>query len=346
MAALDISHVVALSNYAQRLALEQGKMGHAAAKYGAAVEAARALGPAAGEDCLIVTRLMLQQAEALCIHALLTESKPDSDADDVLRFANFELLPAAQGALLRQKAERTLLGGACRQHEVAWELAFLKQAAKIEAKASGTGASDWSDLALHIGYRSFLKAALSALRLMQLDLAPTLYGFAFEAQAAFVTEALELMALPRRGRSGSHALTLGDRRWAGEVSFVRRCLQVEARGGFSADKDDVAAMLAAWHALKRSGALEERGCLLTEGVGDTHSADLAAVAHAAYAPERRRACALGSCGMRETYPAQHKLCAACGNAAYCCREHQVAHWAEHKAACKAARGAKAAAKQQ
>ena len=111
-------------------------------------------------------------------------------------------------------------------------------------------------------------------------------------------------------------------------------------------------MLAAWHALKRSGVLEERGVLLTEGVltesvEAIHVADLAtATARAAYAPERLRACALGSCGMRETYPAQHKLCAACGNAAYCCRKHQVAHWAEHKAACKAARAAKAAAKQQ
>ena len=70
-----------------------------------------------------------------------------------------------------------------------------------------------------------------------------------------------------------------------------------------------------------------------------------AAAKAAAAPERMRACALGSCGVREAFAGQHKLCGGCAAVVYCCKEHQVAVWPAHKAACKAARAAKDAAKQ-
>lgn len=47
------------------------------------------------------------------------------------------------------------------------------------------------------------------------------------------------------------------------------------------------------------------------------------------------------CSARETRPDQFKLCAACKKVAYCGRECQVADWAAHKAACKAAQKAAA-----
>ena len=349
MAALDISRVVELTNKAQRL-VSEGHYGHAAAKYGAAIEAARALGPAAGEDCLIVTALMLRQAGELQMHALITESLPDSDSDEVLRFAFCTLLPAAQGALLRRKAAGTLLGGACRPHEVAWQVAFRKQAAIIAAKHLGLMVTpDWSPFAPHVGYDTFLVGAHVALNLLASTGASTLNGLQLPAHVAFVTDAFKLMALPRRGRSGSHALTPSDCGWTGEeATLVTTFLKEDVRGGFDTDTEDGMALLAAWHALQRSLALEERGGLLTDGVKHALRAtvEAKAVGRAAAAPERLRVCALGSCGVRETYPAQYKLCAACTAAAYCSREHQVAHWAEHKAACKAARAAKGAAKHQ
>ena len=76
MAALDISRVVALTNKAQRLMDEQRHFGHAAAKFGEAVEVARTLGPAAGEDCLVVA--MIHQVESLSLHADFTPSLPAS----------------------------------------------------------------------------------------------------------------------------------------------------------------------------------------------------------------------------------------------------------------------------
>ena len=46
-----------------------------------------------------------------------------------------------------------------------------------------------------------------------------------------------------------------------------------------------------------------------------------------------RACA--QCDKLETEPKQWKLCSRCSGPAYCCKEHQVAHWrAAHKAECK------------
>jgi hypothetical protein len=51
-----------------------------------------------------------------------------------------------------------------------------------------------------------------------------------------------------------------------------------------------------------------------------------------------RAC--DGCGAREAAPGAHKRCAACGGALYCSKECQLAHWAAHKRACKAARAAK------
>ena len=41
------------------------------------------------------------------------------------------------------------------------------------------------------------------------------------------------------------------------------------------------------------------------------------------------------CGAREDEPKQYKVCARCGAVAYCCKEHQAAHWkAVHKRDCK------------
>ena len=57
---------------------------------------------------------------------------------------------------------------------------------------------------------------------------------------------------------------------------------------------------------------------------------------------RLRECALPGCAANEAHVAHFKACSACKASVYCCREHQVAHWPQHKAACKAARKAAAA----
>jgi hypothetical protein len=48
----------------------------------------------------------------------------------------------------------------------------------------------------------------------------------------------------------------------------------------------------------------------------------------------RRRCALAGCGAKEAHVSHFKTCAACKAVVYCSREHQVADWPNHKAACK------------
>ena len=55
-----------------------------------------------------------------------------------------------------------------------------------------------------------------------------------------------------------------------------------------------------------------------------------------------RNCALASCGAKEAHVSHFSRCAACKGVVYCCREHQVADWPQHKAACKAVRKAASA----
>ena len=342
--ALDISRVVALSTKAFRLMAIDGHSGHAAAKLGAAVEAARALGPAAGDDCLLVASLQLRQVDALVAHAD-TRSLPPGDAAEARRLAFCTLLPAAQRALLRRKAAGTLLGGTCRAHEVAW----YAEAQKNEAATySSTVNGSVRVHIVHMGYDAFLLTAHCSLNLLIDDhrvLMPS--GVEFIAHAAFITAALKLFAMPRRGRTGPCALdtAIGDHMWLqSEVSIVRRMQEMDARGFFANSNGGGAAILAGWRALQHSGAIKQRGVLEGCLASELDSEELNAIAKAAAAPERLRPCALGSCGVRETYPAQYKLCGACAAGVYCCKEHQVAHWAAHKAACKAACKAARAAK--
>lgn len=58
---------------------------------------------------------------------------------------------------------------------------------------------------------------------------------------------------------------------------------------------------------------------------------------------RRRCCALASCGEREPRLGTYKRCSACKAVVYCCKDHQLAAWPSHKAACKEARKARAEA---
>jgi hypothetical protein len=69
-----------------------------------------------------------------------------------------------------------------------------------------------------------------------------------------------------------------------------------------------------------------------------------AVADSAAAPGLR-CCALASCGAKEAHTRHFKSCAACRGVAYCCHAHHAEDWPSHKAACKAARKAKAASEE-
>lgn len=109
--ALDISRVVALSDAA--LSLERkGYYVRAAAKYGAALEAAQAL---AQPDCLVVASLHL-----CCVNALTYVVSEGEHAEVISATASvFEHQDAALATLRRRLDAKTLLGGCCRPYEVA-----------------------------------------------------------------------------------------------------------------------------------------------------------------------------------------------------------------------------------
>jgi hypothetical protein len=129
MSALDISAVTALSCKAETL-ISQGGYAWAAEKYASAVAAAQALGVA---DCLVVARLQLEQAACLVGQAASPAVAPE-EADGMRRKA-FALLPSALKTLQRRKAARTLLPGACRAHEEAYECAVLAQSARLHMES-------------------------------------------------------------------------------------------------------------------------------------------------------------------------------------------------------------------
>jgi hypothetical protein len=130
------------------------------------------------------------------------------------------------------------------------------------------------------------------------------------------------------------------------VHLMTQLLAPERRGAFAPGVE--AALRELWArpdvqaALLAHGAMGEQGNLM-----DTVNAEITEgrerAARDLLAGAGLRSCALGAaCGKREATRQQFKLCSACKTVAYCCREHQAAHWPAHKAACKAARNATAA----
>jgi hypothetical protein len=112
MAAVDVSHVVALTKKAMTLK-SRGHWARAAEKLAEAVAAAQALQQ---PDCVIVAYAQASHANALLGHAE-TAGVPEARRVELMRSAFLELLPAAMATLQRRMSAGTLLAGACRAHE-------------------------------------------------------------------------------------------------------------------------------------------------------------------------------------------------------------------------------------
>ena len=100
-------------------------------------------------------------------------------------------------------------------------------------------------------------------------------------------------------------------------------------------------LAAAWERLQHSGLLNKRST--DSSIARLYRTDAAikAAAAAELAARGLRGCALAGCPVREVHVSQFKSCAACKTVVYCCKEHQVEDWPQHKSACKAARKASA-----
>jgi hypothetical protein len=320
MAAAELAAVNALSNKAFELAAKV-HMARSAEKYGAAAAAAQALGNA---DCLVTARLRVEEAAVLYSHSL-TPGVTAADAAAARERALALLRTAALPTLQRRKAAGTLMAGACRPVEEAWNTARWRQMAVMYNEADPSG---WAWTGAFAGYEAYLGAAVMALSLAQ---SPSAAGCHAEL-VRFAASAADLVAQPR---------IRNDIDFNAEVGYVEKLTHLDRGRIFTPDASAHELLLEAWRRLQRSGVLRARGIdhgvSMVGPVADAHKSEAAARDASAVL----RGCALAGCAAREVHPAQFKKCAACQAAWYCCKEHQEQHWPAHKAACKAARRAAA-----
>lgn len=97
----------------------------------------------------------------------------------------------------------------------------------------------------------------------------------------------------------------------------------------------------AWDLVRRCSVVEERNLLshssqMFDGALANEIKSVIKAAHDRVNERGLRTCALESCNAHEVHTGHFKCCGACKLVAYCCREHQVEAWPDHKPACKAA----------
>ena len=335
------SDAFSLAQEYQRKAGELRAKGHilrAAQYYGRAAEVARDLDP--GPDNLAVVNMQFQQAHCLMVY--LSAASKTSDQVTVnpgslaaQRAECVALLSAVVAALERRQVAGTLLEGRCTAAEEAW----LATQVYIPNTVS---AADASDRLRMVGYETVLNVATAVLdvlvsvRFFENDCSSA----QFHSYARLVVTAAEMMQRPH---------PLATRRFSPEIGFARKFHfhLPSFTTGCGLDPQLDLLLTETWQRLLQSGTLDRRGILDKLGCendifGHAVNAINAAI-NAAITSPSLRSCALESCGTREAHPQHFKQCAACRTVVYCCKEHQLEDWPTHKAACKAARKASAAA---
>ena len=315
----------------EQKATELSKKGHllrAAEYHGRAADAARIL----GEDNLVLVSVRLNKGTMLYSYCLmlLSGAAPlgESSHCSAALKESVALFSENVASLERRRLAGTLLEGKCTALEEAW---FGGELLEHEEGLTGPETLSMANL---VGYAQFLRSATSVAPFLSTALR---YHAVSDAQSQqFVRhflQAVEFMQLPRRNTVNPlHHETL---------LYEHLCLAVEHAGRPLGDSRLRQVLTDAKRRLERSGVLQMRKITARAlEPTDLQEAYEAAVLNSVSAPGLRR-CALASCGVKEAHPQHYKACAACRAVVYCCREHQLAHWPDHKAACKAARKAAA-----
>ena len=317
--AVDLSAVNAMVTKAVK-ADRSGSHARAAACYAAALEAASA--PAAAPaDCLILAHLRVYQAYQLFLHSR-TPGVPAAEELAAQRRV-LALLEAAAPTLRNRCAAGTLLAGR-RPVEDAVAEHFITESCKSTPSPAWLTML-WRDTYLLAadtllqGQQAFVVNAGGRAALAQ----PEMSNELMLARFSFAASALDLIAEPFSTPYASSA----------EGMLVCTMRVVAQRGPLVGD------LGAAWERLQRSGALQRRDVDGGIELGTRFKIEAESAAKAAVEQRGLRSCALAGCAAREVSVSQYKSCGACKAVAYCCKEHQVAAWPDHKAACKAARKA-------
>ena len=306
-----LARIEALTNKAD-VAQSNGRLLRAAEYYRCAAEVARELGP----DNLVAIQLQLFQGTHLGDYGF-SRLYFAVDADAAVLAAHRAqakaLLLDAIEVLDRRRAADTLLEGKCSPDE-AWYCRFSS-----------------ASVAPLIGYDVFMMAALQATVMILRADAYQAEDSESQLRVCFhhVMCAAHLMQQPRRCVSIL----------PGEALFVDALRSATA----AAAEDDepelpplIQLLAGVLHTLERSGMLktehiDEMIHLSTSIHDQNRDATIESMSDSG-----RRRCALAGCGAKEAHVSHFKACAACKAVVYCSREHQVADWPNHKAACKAA----------
>ena len=326
-----LDRVAALCQKAQELVLK-GHFMRAAENFGLAAEAANAL----GEDNIVAVHMMLQRGNALGAYAMTAAERGiDPRTLATYRAENVTSFSSGVKALERRRAAGTLLAGKCAAVEEQWYFREFVQRINNACLAD----ADLSSKGALVGYDEYLRSAAGVTKPLK---AATLFANECSyAQLLSFTEhivhAAELMQQPQR-RGG---VTLEHEAW-----FARAlCDTVEAGVETGLDASLVKQLTDAWQQLQRSGVLQERNLEERMWLESPAFKDYKQRCMNAIMAPGLRHCALSSCGVKEAHPQHFKACAACRRVVYCCKEHQSQDWPAHKAACKAARKAKAESQQ-
>ena len=120
------------------------------------------------------------------------------------------------------------------------------------------------------------------------------------------------------------------------VFAIQKFLALPLRSAFLTD------LRARWTAAPFQAMLLARGLSNATAEMNTGTAKFDARRTADVAAHGLHPCGLPSCDEREATVKQFKYCGDCDAEWYCCAEHQVLHWKEHKPTCRARTTAAAA----
>ena len=299
-----------------------------------------------GADSLVVTHihsLILGFSGSMTLQAVIATTCTDSST--LAAQHQVSNLRSAVELLQRRMAAESLLPGRCRADEVAFYRKYLTMLDRLNGVVNHNPLSLKQQLYSCLGVAALAltaRRAVEFVRKIRVDGSQRVCSTVdVQLFLHFAADALELFASP-----ASNAFSF-DTALPPEPGLYMSARALAIAG--PAHLDSPGCMRAfrrvmdGLEAMERSGVPQRRRYAQRHSARDAELDKNIAKAQAANAHRTPRTCALPSCGGAELHPDQFKRCAACGGVHYCCKEHQATHWPEHKAACKAARRAAAAA---
>ena len=301
----------------------------------AALAAAEAIG---SEDCIVVAAIKAELGRSMSLAwNARGETLTPAWVQDLL-----ELYSTSVAMLRRRRDAGTLMPGTCRPNEVEWWLELLNFAARTRRPRASSQVHKNVVPASFVGYDAFLNVCIGCIHLLNFILRSCVFEPGEESEQACLSfcceifdEGVTLVTQPRKVEWPSGM----------EFAFCQQLVPKETLGLLARQpvhKEWHDRLSEALARLTQSGMIEKRGtfgesaCQAFTSTLESQTRSVAERARAA-ATGQLRSCALASCGAKEAHVELYKKCASCLAVVYCCREHQVADWPTHKAACKAAR---------